>query len=78
MAVNPASRSAYLAVSRGRGPDAIPVLVRVKSDGQPEVVALDKVKFSRGELPTRRWTALWARATGRAIRAGIDHGHCVF
>src|SRR5262245_51953866 len=27
MAVNPVSRNAYLAVSRGRGPDAIPVLV---------------------------------------------------
>jgi hypothetical protein len=51
MVVNPISRSAYLAVSRGRGPDAVPVLVRVKLDGQPEVVALDKVKFSRGELP---------------------------
>src|SRR5437016_5081795 len=51
MAVNPISRNAYLAVSRGRGPEAIPVLVRVKSDGQPEVVGLDKVKFSRGELP---------------------------
>ncbi len=51
MVVNPISRSAYLAISRGRGPDAAPVLVRVKADGQPEVVALDKVKFSRGELP---------------------------
>jgi len=51
MAVNPISRSAYLAVSRGRGPDAIPVLVRVKSDGSPEVVSLDKLRFSRGELP---------------------------
>src|SRR3989454_1645774 len=51
LAVNPISRNAYLAVSRGRGPDATPVLVRVKTDGQPEVVALDKVKFSRGELP---------------------------
>jgi hypothetical protein len=51
MAVNPISRSVYLAVSRGRGPDAVPVLVRVKPDGQPEVVALDKVRFSRGELP---------------------------
>ncbi|HWN97333.1 MAG TPA: hypothetical protein VNT99_20035 [Methylomirabilota bacterium] len=49
--VNPISRNVYLAVSRGRGPTAIPVLVRVKSDGQPEVVSLDKVKFSRGELP---------------------------
>src|SRR6266508_4581291 len=32
LAVNPLSRNAYLAVSRGRGPSAIPVLVRVKSD----------------------------------------------
>jgi hypothetical protein len=51
MAVNPVSRNTYLAVSRGRGPDAMPVLVRVKTDGQPEVVGLDKVWFSRGELP---------------------------
>jgi hypothetical protein len=51
MVVNPLSRNTYLAVSRGRGPDAVPVLVRVKVDGQLEVVALDKVKFSRAELP---------------------------
>ncbi len=51
LAVNPISRTAYLAVARGRGPDAVPVLVRVKSDGQLEVVSLEKVKFSRGELP---------------------------
>ena len=51
LAINPISRSAYLAVSRGRGPDATPVLIRVKADGQPEIVALDKVKFSRAELP---------------------------
>jgi hypothetical protein len=51
LAINPISRNAYLAVSRGRGPDAIPVLVRVKTDGQLEVVSLDKVKFSQAELP---------------------------
>ena len=51
MVVNPISRNAYLAVARGRGPDAVPVLVRVKSGGELEVVSLDKVKFSRGELP---------------------------
>lgn len=51
MAVNPLSRSAYLAVSRGRGPDAIPVLVRVSPDGTMEVVKLDKVKFARADLP---------------------------
>lgn len=49
--VNPVSRNVYLAVSRGRGPDAMPVLIRIKTDGRLEVVSLDKVNFSRGELP---------------------------
>ncbi|HEX5218714.1 MAG TPA: hypothetical protein VFZ59_04040 [Verrucomicrobiae bacterium] len=51
MIANPISRNAYLAVSRGRGPTAVPVLVRVNAGGDLEVVSLDKVKFSRGELP---------------------------
>jgi hypothetical protein len=51
LAINPISHNAYLSVSRGRGPDAVPVLIRVKADGQPEVVSLDNVKFSRAELP---------------------------
>ena len=51
LVVNPISKNVYLAVSRGRGTNAVPVLVRVKTDGQAEVVSLDKVKFSRGELP---------------------------
>ncbi len=51
MAVNPISRNVYLAVSRGRGPDAKPVLARVKTDGQLEVFSTDKVKSSRAELP---------------------------
>src|SRR4030095_2901948 len=33
MAVNPISRNVYFAVSRGRGTDAVPVLLRVKGDG---------------------------------------------
>lgn len=51
MAVNPQSRNVYLAVSRGRGPEATPALIRVKTDGQLELVSLDKVKHSRAELP---------------------------
>lgn len=51
LAVNPISRRVYLAVSRGRGPDAVPLLVRVAAGGQPEIVALDKVVFSRADLP---------------------------
>lgn len=51
MAVNPVSHNTYLAVSRGRGPEAVPVLVRVKTDGKIEAVSLDNVKYSRAELP---------------------------
>lgn len=51
MAVHPVSHAAYLAVSRGRGPDALPVLVRVGSDSQVEVVSLEKVKFAKAALP---------------------------
>lgn len=51
LAVNPLSHRPYLAVSRGRGPDAIPVLVRLDTEAQPEVVSLDNVKFTKGELP---------------------------
>ncbi|HVK57609.1 MAG TPA: hypothetical protein VM735_02430 [Candidatus Kapabacteria bacterium] len=51
MAVHPETRTVYLAVARGRGPDASPVLVRVKQDGKPELVSLDQVKHSRAELP---------------------------
>ncbi|HXJ58126.1 MAG TPA: hypothetical protein VNU68_15835 [Verrucomicrobiae bacterium] len=51
LAVNPISRQAYLAVSRGRGPEATPVLVRVKTSGSLEVVDLGQVQFSRADLP---------------------------
>lgn len=51
MAVNPASRSVYLAVARGRGPDAAAVIVRVTGGGEIEAVSLDSVKSSRLALP---------------------------
>jgi hypothetical protein len=50
MVVNPASRSVYLSVSRGRGPDAAAVIIRVKADGAIEAVNLENVKSSRLEL----------------------------
>ena len=51
LAVNPASHATYLAVTRGRGAGAAPVIVRVKGDGSLEAVSLDKVKHARAELP---------------------------
>ncbi len=51
MAVNPASGRIYLAVSRGRGDDAVPVLLRLNNDNSPEIVDLSQVLSSRAVLP---------------------------
>ncbi len=51
LAVNPRSGNVYLSVSRGRGPDALPVIVRINADGKPEELALDNVRFARAEIP---------------------------
>jgi len=51
MAVNPISHNIYFAVSRGRGPDAKPVLALVQPDGGLALVNMDKLKHSRAELP---------------------------
>ena len=51
LAVNPANGFVYVSVSRGRGPDATPVIVRVDGAGKITDLPLTKVKFSRAELP---------------------------
>jgi len=49
--VNPASKNIYISASRGRGPDAIPMILRVDSSGKIEPLALDRVKYSMVSLP---------------------------
>jgi hypothetical protein len=51
LAVNPRSGNVYLSVSRGRGPDGTPLLVRVNAEGKVEEVPLVNVAFSKAELP---------------------------
>ncbi len=51
LAVNPASGNAYLSVSRGRGPDAAPVIVKIAPGGKTSVVSLEDVKFAKAPLP---------------------------
>jgi len=46
MAVHPTSRATYLSVMRGAGEAALPVLVRISSDGLIEDVPLQDVPFS--------------------------------
>ncbi len=51
LAVNPASGKAYLTVSKGTGPDAAPVLVRVDRSGKLEIVSLENVPFAKATIP---------------------------
>jgi hypothetical protein len=48
--VNPISRNVYIAVSRGRGPDGIPVILRVNSSGKIWEYSLANVKYSVANL----------------------------
>jgi hypothetical protein len=56
----------YLSVSRGRGPDAAPVLFRVDASGKISEVSLTNVKFAKAELPD----APENRETGEGRRRG--------
>lgn len=51
MVVNPASGNVYLAVSRGRGPDAAPVLLKVDGSGKLSEVSLKKIGFAKAAIP---------------------------
>ncbi|MHB1556889.1 MAG: hypothetical protein ACYC61_05335 [Isosphaeraceae bacterium] len=51
LAVNPASGTVYLSVSRGRGPNALPVIVRINADGKLDELSLENVRFARAEVP---------------------------
>ena len=47
MAVNPTSGHVYLSVSRGRGPDAMPVIFKADPKGELSEVSLEEVKFAK-------------------------------
>jgi hypothetical protein len=49
--VNPISKNIYLSVSRGRGPQAIPVILRADAAGNMKEVPLDNVSFAAVMLP---------------------------
>src|ERR1051325_3738960 len=45
LAVNPVSKNVYLSASRGRGPDTMPLLVRVDAANKITLVSLDNAKY---------------------------------
>jgi len=51
IAVNPVSKKVYLSVSRGRGPEAIPVILRVDTAGKISELSLENVAHSSVSLP---------------------------
>jgi hypothetical protein len=51
LAVNPISHKIYLSISRGRGPTATPVIVRMDTAGKLEEVALENVRHAKALLP---------------------------
>jgi len=51
MVVNPISKKAYLSVSRGKGPDAIPVIVRIDSAGKINELDLANIAHAKADLP---------------------------
>ncbi len=48
--VNPISKNVYLSVSRGKGPDAVPVVLRVDAAGKLSEFSLDNVQFASAAL----------------------------
>ncbi|HEY2892965.1 MAG TPA: hypothetical protein VGJ16_02085, partial [Pirellulales bacterium] len=51
MAVNPETGNTFLTVSRGTGPDAKPVIIRVQSSGTIDEFPLKDVMYSQTEIP---------------------------
>ena len=51
MVVNPISKNVYMSVSRGRGPDATPVIVSVNSAGKISELDLANIKHSSADIP---------------------------
>jgi hypothetical protein len=49
--VNPLSRKPYISVSRGTGPQAMPVILRAEPDGKLTELALDRIAHSSASLP---------------------------
>lgn len=86
MVANPINGRVYISVSKGRGPDASPILFRTTRDGQLEVMDLDSSKLSMARFEgapesrqTRRGNPRMSAITdiqfsdGRVIVAGLSN-----
>jgi hypothetical protein len=75
LAVNPISGNSYLAVARGKGPDAKPVLIRVERTGKIGELSLKDVPHSKVALPNagrRESITQIAYTKGKVYVAGLS------
>jgi len=63
--VNPISKNVYLSASRGRGPDAMPLILRVDAQGDISTLPLDSAKYSSVSLVDAPESNLTARQNPR-------------
>jgi hypothetical protein len=66
--VNPISKNVYLSISRGRGPDATPVILRVDAAGKMSELGLDNVKHASVSLTDAPAATVPANPSGRTPR----------
>ena len=48
--VNPVSKNLYLSASRGKGPDAMPLIAKVNASGKVSLLSLDNIKHASVSL----------------------------
>jgi hypothetical protein len=65
--VNPISKNVYLSVSRGRGPDAVPMILRVDAAAKVTEVSLENIKHSSVNLPDPATVADGPRAQSQRM-----------
>jgi hypothetical protein len=88
VAVNPLSKNIYIAVSRGRGPDGVPVLLKADQTGKLTELQLDNIshssvavldapdanaKDSRGRSPRMEAITDLAYVDGKVLVAGLSN-----
>ena len=66
LAIHPTSKNAFISVSRGRGANATPVLLRVDGAGEIDVISLADVTYTEAALPNAPETNPGARRNPRA------------
>jgi hypothetical protein len=72
IAVNPVSRKTYVSVSRGLGPDAAAVIVRIDTAGKLEALSLDNIRHSSVVLPNPVNPSTGGRGGNRRLQAITD------